>query len=145
MTVYLAHRLRRAGVGAPRQVWVVESQRPWFFEDLSDELAVLFPGAEVRLSPTPDGECDLAVIPFMHDECDLAWRRRALRSAARSKPTFLGLYELGRRRLVVVPRRRLSRYLLRLTAEQWLRFSAWFVGAVSRRARRVLARRETER
>jgi hypothetical protein len=145
MSVYLAHRLQRAGVHSLRRVWVVDSQRPWFVEDLSDELAILFPNVEISLSPPSGDECDLAVIPFMRDECDLVWRRRALRSAARSKPDLLGLYELSKRRLELVPRRRLSQFLVRLRAEQWLRFSAWFVGAVLRRLRRIFLPAEAER
>jgi hypothetical protein len=145
MTVYLAHRLERAGVRSIRHVWVVDTQRPWFVDDLSDELTDLYPGVQIGLSPPPGGGCDLAVIPFMNEERDLAWRRRQLRVAAHAKPAFLGLYELGKRRLVVVPRSRLSRFLFRLTLEQWLRFSAWFIGAVLRRARRVVVRAEAER
>jgi hypothetical protein len=145
MTVYLAHRLERASVHSLRLVWVVDTQRPWFVEDLTDELAVLYPEVEISLSPPSGRECDLAVIPFINEEHDLAWRRRQLRVAARSNPAFLGLYELGKRRLVVVPRSRLSRFLFRLILEQWWRFSAWLFGAILRRARRVLVRAEAER
>lgn len=139
MTAYLAHRLARAGVRSLARVWIVDPERAWFVEDISDELAILFPGVEVSLSAPSVREPDLAVIPFFNDECNPRARRRLLRKAARFEPAFIGLYELGKRRLVVIPRGALRSYLLRITAEAWLRYAARVPQGLVGRFRRVSA------
>lgn len=137
MTAYLSYRLARASVRSLQCVWIVDPTRAWFVDDVSDELATLYPGVAVEPFPPSGRRPDLALIPFMQEECSPRARRRLLRQAARSRPTYLGLYELGKRRLVVVPRRRLPSLLLRLAAEEWLRLAARAPGAVLRRARRL--------
>lgn len=137
MTAYLSYRLERAGMRSLQHVWIVDPTRVWFVDDIAAELAALYPGVEVARS-TPSGRPpDLALIPFMQEECSRRAMRQILRTATRSRPTFLGLYEIGKRHLVVIPRNRLPSLLLRLMAEEWLRLAARVPTGLMRRARRL--------
>ncbi len=122
MTAYLRHRLERAGVDLLRQVWIMDTHGDWLFQDLSAELATLFPAVQVEASSLPAAlECDLAVIPYREGIHGLKWRRVSVSQVARARPRWVGLYEVGKRRLVIFHHDEIKLVLLRLSAERWIR------------------------
>ncbi len=139
MTAYFRHRLARAGVRELKRVWVFEARVEWLVQDVSDELAKLFPGVVVWTSLRPgDAQPDLAVIPYYRHVQDLGRRKKTIRRAARGGPRWIGMYEIAERHLVVIDRRQVTGYLIRLTVEQWIR-AAWRAARGARRRLRSFA------
>jgi hypothetical protein len=118
MTAYLAYRLERAAVGPLHRVWLLDTDRGWLAADLGAELTRLSPDVDLSVSPLPaEVGCDLAVIPFDRTTRDPGWRRKVVRAVARSRPRFIGLYEISKRRLVVVDGGSITGWLFRLLLE----------------------------
>lgn len=146
MTAYLEHRLSGIGLGSLESVFIAAAVDTWMFRDVAAEVRALFPHAEVS---SPDDEpgsgCDLAIVPFF-DGTGPPWRRASLGEALRRSPRHLGFLELRRRRLTVLPRRRLQLFVLR---ENLLRLGRAgielrrrMVSGARRRFRRLFSSRE---
>ena len=54
MSAYLEHRLRGAGIEAPRSVCIAAARDSWVFTDIADDLEWTYPGVRVFDRSAPD-------------------------------------------------------------------------------------------
>ena len=143
MTVYLKHRLEKSGLGPLVGVCVCQTEQQWIFEDIASELLALFPSAEVWSSGEEGrGACELAVVPYLERGHTLSQKRAAVGRVLGFRPEFIGFYELGRRRLMIVHRERLALFYARIALEQTLRFGGRFVLRATSKVFQTLRRGE---
>ena len=103
MTVYLEHRLEKSRLGQLAGVCVCQTEQQWIFEDIASELLALFPSAEVWSSDEAARRaCRLAIVPYLDQGHTISQKRAAVGRVLGFMPEFIGFYELGRRRFVVV-------------------------------------------
>jgi len=120
MSAYLEHRLRRAGIEAPKTVCIAASRDSWVFKDIAGDLEWTYPGAQVCEPAEASRSCTLAIVPFFLDEHPKTRRQRELAEVLRLAPMHVGFFEMRKRRLVIVPRKGVSRYLTRTRLERIL-------------------------
>ena len=124
MTIYLKHRLEKAGITHLESACIYQPDDRWMFKDIAAELRSLFPAASIRSSRSAAPvTCQLALIPYVQRGYTHQQRTTAVREVLPFAPDWIGFYELGRRRLVIVRRQRLFLYYARTALEQALRFA----------------------
>jgi hypothetical protein len=132
MSAYLEHRLAHAGVGTPQAVCIATSRDSWVFADIADDLTWTYPGVRVFAPAEAPEACTLAIVPFLGGEHPRSRRHPALAAALRTTPDHVGFFEMRKRRLVVVPRRSVSGYLVRAAAERLLGLAMDLPGRIVR-------------
>jgi hypothetical protein len=139
MSAYLEHRLRRAGIETPKTVCIAADRNSWVFKDIADDLRWTYPGIRVVVPSEATGICTLAIVPFFGDDHPRSRRHSALAASLNSAPAHVGFFEMRKRRLVIIPRKAVSSYLVRTALERWLDLAMALPGRVFRGGRRRLA------
>jgi hypothetical protein len=120
MSAYLEHRLRRAGIEAPRSVCIAAARDSWVFTDIADDLEWTYPGVRV-FDPSEAAEsCSLAIVPFFQEARPKPQGRHDLAGVLRLAPEHVGFFEMRKRRLVIVHRSAVSKHLRRTRFERAL-------------------------
>jgi hypothetical protein len=139
MSVYLEHRLRRAGIEPPKTVCIAASRDSWVFTDIADDFEWTFPGVRVFDPSEAPGGCTLAIVPFFREARSETQGKHELAAVLRMAPDHVGFFEMSKRRLVIVPRSAVSKHLSRTTLERWLELAIALPGRIVRGGRRRLA------
>lgn len=121
MTAYLKYRLEKSGITHLERVCICQTDQAWVSQDILDEIQALFPKAKIPSSGnTKQVSCELAIVPYVNPAWTLTQRWAALREVLPSRPEHIGFYELNKRHLIIVRRRELPVYLLRVLVRRLL-------------------------